>query len=64
MDTRWRIKPVVTSLDLVSCPECKVVARIEWRDRVDSTDGPLEIAKIRCLQGHWFLMPMEELVKR
>lgn len=50
-----------SSLELLSCPECHAPAEVEWRDVVDSTDGPVEHVKIRCLHGHWFLMPAERL---
>lgn len=53
-----------TSVDLVSCPECQEVAEVEWRDVATSTDGPVELVKVRCLQGHWFLMPGERLSPR
>jgi hypothetical protein len=39
------------------------LARIEWSDMVDSTDGPLELAKIVCARRHWFLMPTECLCR-
>jgi len=51
-------------VDLVSCPECQEVAEVEWRDAATSTDGPVELVKIRCLHGHWFLMPGERLPTR
>jgi hypothetical protein len=51
------------TLELLSCPECHAPAEVEWRDVVDSTDGPVEHVKIRCLHGHWFLMPAERLVR-
>ena len=57
------MKPTVRSetttgaLDLVSCPECDAVAEVARRDVLESTEGPVEHLKIRCLHGHWFLMP-------
>jgi hypothetical protein len=64
MRTTLHSQPVSTSLDLVDCPECQALARVEWRDTVESTDGPVEIAKVRCLDGHWFLMPSQTLQGR
>jgi hypothetical protein len=34
---------------------------VEWRDWVGSTDGPVELVKIRCANRHWFLTPTERL---
>ena len=45
--------------DTVACPECGHAAVVEWRDVVDSTDGPVEHVKVRCPGRHWFLMPAE-----
>jgi hypothetical protein len=44
-------------LDLVVCPECGAPAEVEWRQMAQSTDGPVEHMKIRCLHRHWFLLP-------
>lgn len=49
-------------MDLVTCPECGQPADVEWRTSVPSTDGPIELAKIRCTLWHHFLMPTEGLV--
>jgi hypothetical protein len=59
---RLRSRPSRTSLELVTCPECRAAAEVEWRDVADSTAGEVEHVKIRCLEGHWFLMPAETLV--
>ena len=60
-DTRLRKEPDVTGFDVHACPECGSFAEVEWRAVVDSTDGPVEMVKIRCLHRHWFLMPVETL---
>ena len=36
-------------------------AEVEHRYTMDSTDGPLESARIRCPLGHWFSGPVESL---
>jgi hypothetical protein len=41
----------------IACPDCGNPATIEWRDSLDSTDGPIEHVKIVCSHRHWFLMP-------
>lgn len=45
------------STQRVSCPDCRRPARVEWRDDVNSTSGPVVHVKVRCLDRHWFLMP-------
>ena len=40
---------------------CGLPAEVEYRYAVESTDGPLESAKIRCPVGHWFNGPIELL---
>lgn len=50
-------------MDTTSCPECGVLAEVQWRDVLESTDGPVEHAKVRCLQRHWFLLPVASLVR-
>lgn len=49
------------SLALVPCPECGEAAEIEWRATVESTHGPVEHCKTRCIGRHWFLLPTEQL---
>ncbi|MGY2703018.1 MULTISPECIES: hypothetical protein [unclassified Nocardioides] len=48
-------------VDLTSCPECGGAAEVEWRTVLESTDGPVEHARIRCVRRHWFLLPLERL---
>lgn len=43
--------------DLVACPECSTTAAMQWADRVESTDGPVDHVRITCVNRHWFLMP-------
>lgn len=40
---------------------CGLPAEIEHRYSVNSTDGVLESAKIRCPRGHWFNGPLDSL---
>lgn len=49
-------------MDFTSCPECEALAEVEWRAVLESTDGPVEHAKVRCVRGHWFLLPVATLV--
>ena len=48
-------------MDLTACPECGHPAEIEWRTVLESTDGPIEHARVSCVRRHWFLLPVERL---
>jgi hypothetical protein len=48
-------------MDTTRCPECGAQARIEWRGVLESTDGPIEHAKVHCHKQHWFLLPVARL---
>ncbi|MDQ3899567.1 MAG: hypothetical protein M3319_03655 [Actinomycetota bacterium] len=53
MNALLRTEQDTSALELVSCPECHAPCEVEWRSG--------ELAKIRCLARHWFLMPEEGL---
>ena len=46
-------------LDLTACPApgCSSTAQIYDRSTMESTDGPVEHVRVRCLNRHHFLMP-------
>jgi hypothetical protein len=48
-------------MDMTLCPECGGLAEVLWREVMESTDGPVEHAKIRCVRRHWFLLPVAHL---
>jgi hypothetical protein len=56
-----------TFLDCPAClgpggaERCGLPAEVEQRYSIESTDGALESARIRCPQGHWFNGPVESL---
>jgi hypothetical protein len=54
-----RMKPA--TVQLTRCPECDGTAEVEYRSVLDSTDGPVEHVKIRCVNRHWFNMPVSYL---
>ena len=43
--------------ELTACPECSAPAQLTGRALLDSTDGPVEHARIRCVRKHLFYMP-------
>jgi len=49
------------TMDLTTCPECGNAAEIQWRDVLESTDGPVEHAKVLCVERHTFLLPVASL---
>lgn len=51
-------------MDTTVCPECEEIAEVLWRDVLEGTDGPVEHAKIHCVQRHWFLLPVASLASR
>ncbi|WP_297653675.1 hypothetical protein, partial [Pseudonocardia sp.] len=42
-------------------PECGEVAEVLQRPVLSSTDGPVELGRVCCARGHWFLLPMAML---
>jgi hypothetical protein len=52
------------AMDTTRCPECGARATVEWRAVLESTDGPIEHAKVHCEERHWFLLPVAMLASR
>jgi len=50
-------------MDMAVCPECGELAEVQWRAVLDSTDGPIEHAKVLCVRRHWFLLPVAALAR-
>ena len=48
-------------MDLTTCPECAAPAEITDRFVLESTDGPVDHARVRCVRGHWFLLSVRTL---
>ncbi|PJJ54214.1 hypothetical protein CLV56_3722 [Mumia flava] len=48
-------------MDLTSCPGCDAPAEVLWRFCEESTAGPVEHVKVRCVRRHWFLGSTESL---
>jgi hypothetical protein len=46
---------------MTTCPECGVIAEIVDRHVLQSTDGPIEHARVRCAARHAFFMPTASL---
>lgn len=51
-------------LQLTGCPECGAVAQIVRRAVLESTDGPIEHAVVRCAAQHHFTLPTASLDHR
>lgn len=49
-------------IDTTTCPECGEISEVQDRHVLDSTDGPVEHARIMCIRRHWFLLPVSTLV--
>jgi predicted transcriptional regulator len=48
-------------MDLTLCPKCSEVSEVQWLTVIDSTDGPVDHAKIFCVNRHWFFLPVASL---
>jgi hypothetical protein len=55
-DTRTQALPQLTA-----CPQCSAPAEILRRTVLESTDGPIEHAAVRCVERHHFLLPTARL---
>jgi len=42
-------------IEIIACPECAAPAEVSWRARVAAD---CDLAYVRCLLRHWFLMPV------
>jgi hypothetical protein len=60
-----------TDVTFLDCPEysdprgavrCGLPAEVEYWYTVQSSDGPLVSARIRCPRGHWFNGQLESLI--
>ena len=51
------------TVELTACPECSAPAEVTEVVLLDSTDGPIEHARVRCVRRHWFFMPTAALVR-
>ncbi len=49
-------------MDRNGTARCGLPAAVAWRYTMNSTDGPLESAMIRCPRGHFFNGPVESLL--
>ena len=53
-----RVDAFASGVQFVCCPECDSIASVEWRSTTAATGGgPVGHAKVRCVTGHWFLLP-------
>ena len=48
---------------LADCPECGLPATVTNHGRVAGTGGPVEVVKLRCVLSHWFLGPVDTLLR-
>jgi hypothetical protein len=48
-------------MDMTNCPECGHPAEVFDRHVLESTDGPVEHARVRCVQRHHFFLPVSRL---
>jgi hypothetical protein len=46
---------------LTACPECGAPAEVVPEGEADSTDGPVELVRVWCVDRHWFLLAADSL---
>jgi hypothetical protein len=63
MSTPLLERPTALDVRAVLCPDpqCASPAHIEDRWPCQSTDGPVDIVKVRCSAGCWYTVPAEDL---
>jgi hypothetical protein len=54
---------IIDRLEYRGCPECGAPALMPSRGYLASTDGTVELMKIQCADGHWFLLPTDRLAR-
>jgi hypothetical protein len=52
---------IVAMPQLTACPQCAAPAEIVRRTVLESTDGPIEHAAVRCVERHHFVLPTSQL---
>jgi hypothetical protein len=62
METRVMFVDCPAYLNRTGTVRCGLPAEVEELYCFQSTDGPLDSARIRCPRGHWFNGPLEALV--
>ena len=50
-------------MDTTGCPDCAAPAEVVDRFVLESTDGPVDHARIRCVHGHSFLLSLDLLAR-
>jgi hypothetical protein len=50
-------------MDTTSCPDCGAPAEVLDRFVLESTDGPIDHAWVRCVHGHWFVLSLDLLAR-
>ena len=62
MDASMMFLDCPAYMDKTGSVRCGLPAEVQGRYLMNSTDGALESAKIRCPRGHWFNGPLESLI--
>jgi hypothetical protein len=48
-------------LEFTSCPDCSMIATVQWAGSLESTEGPITHVRVTCVHRHWFLIPANTL---
>jgi hypothetical protein len=49
-----------TTLRTTACPQCGAPAEVVAEGGVESTEGPVGMVRVRCVERHWFLMAEDQ----
>lgn len=55
------MNPDISTLTFCPQSDCFAVAEVYERFVLDSTDGPVEMVRVRCVDRHDFMMPLDKL---
>lgn len=50
-----------SDVEIVGCPRCGSPAEVADRFVLASTDGPVEVLRVRCVLRHWFTVLSADL---
>lgn len=55
----------MTPVEWTTCParECGMLAEIRWRETLPSPEGFVELVRVRCVQRHWSMLPVQALAE-
>jgi hypothetical protein len=50
-----------TTMQIIGCPECDATAEVTDQGTAASSSGSVGVARVVCVNRHWFLMTHDSL---